>query len=147
MNPIIRFLYPVVALGGPFIILLFSSGFAQKMIACTPKDVVSPIVNTERVAMFEKQLQIRYVAGEKFYSIIFDFKELGDYKFRFSAPDNTRLTKSSYLPRDFDRVMEPYMPGLHIAGGMLPRRLRMEVTHKGKVETHDFYNNLSPLDY
>lgn len=147
MNPIIRFLYPVVALGGPFIILLFSSGFGQHMIACMTKDVVNPIVNTQRVEMFGKQLQIRYEAAEKFYSIVFEFKEVGDYKFRFFAPDNPSLTKSSYLPRDFDRKMEPETPGLHIVGGILPRHVRMEVTHNGKVETHDFYNNLSPLNY
>ena len=147
MNHVIRLLFLLVAFGGIFLIMFFPFNKGKVTIACVAKEPVKPIVNSDDVRLFEDGLLIRYTATNEFYSFVFEFNDTGDYEVRFFAPDNTSLTRSSYLPRDFDRTIDQHTPGLHIAGGILPRHVRMQVTHKGIVKTHDFYNNLSPLNY
>lgn len=147
MNPIIRLLYPFVAFGGIFVIMFVPFNQGTQTIACIAKKQVNPAVNSDEVRMFEDGVLIRYIATNEFYSFDFEFNDTGDYVVRFFAPDNTNLTRSSYLPHDFDRTIDQHTPGLYIVGGILPRHVRMQVTHKGIVKTHDFYNNLSPLNY
>lgn len=147
MNPLIRLLYPLVAFGGIFMIMFSPSIQGKLSIVCPAKEAVNPIVNFDNAAMFNKGLLIRHKTANGFYSFVFEFKDIGDYEVRFLAPGKTSLTRSRYLPRDFDHTHDPQTPGIHIVGEILPRHVRMQVTHKGTVETHDFYNNLSPLNY
>lgn len=147
MNSVIRLLYPLVAFGGIFMIMF--SPFIQGKLStvCPAKNAANPIVNWDDVAMFNRGLLIRYQAAKGFYSFLFEFKDNGDYEVRFLAPENPSLTRSSYLPQDFDQTHTPETPGVHIVGHNLPRHVRLQVTHKGKVETHDFFNDESMLNY
>lgn len=147
MNPIIRFLYPLVAFGGIFMIMFSPSIQGKLSTLCPAKEVINPIVNSDDTAMFNKGLLIRYQAAKGFYSFVFEFKDNGDYKVEFLAPGNTSLTRSRYLPRNFDHTHTPQTQGIHIVGENLPRHVRLQITHKGIVETHDFYNDRSLLNY
>lgn len=147
MNPVIRLLYPLIAFGGIFMIMFSPLIQGKLSTVCPAKKAANPIVNRDDVAMFNRGLLIRYQAAKGFYSFLFEFKENGAYEVRFLAPENTSLTRSSYLPRDFDHVHDPETPGIHIVGENLPRHVRLQVTHNGIVETHDFYNDRTMLNY
>jgi hypothetical protein len=147
MNPVIRFLYPLIAFGGIFMIMFSPSIQGRLSTRCPVNEVANPIVNIDDAAMFNKGLLIRYQAAKGFYSFGFEFKDNGDYKVEFLAPGNTSLTRSRYLPRDFDHTHSPQIPGILIVGENLPRHVRLQVTHKGVVETHDFFNDRSLLNY